>query len=64
MSGGELVTCCVCGKALRKAAAVGINGRWSHADPKCFGEALRKLPSVRDAAAQLGLFGGTKRGSP
>lgn len=55
---GEKVVCASCQKQLDRAAAVGINGRWSCSKPKCIGEVIRIVPSVRDVARQLGLFGG------
>ena len=63
---GETVTCFVCHKRLTRAAALGVSGKWCHADPTCFGQALRTQPSVRELGRQLGLFGGTKppRGTP
>jgi hypothetical protein len=37
-------------------AAVGINGVWSHAAPKCLGQVLNKATApMRKAARQLGL---------
>lgn len=61
---GERVKCTICGKTLDRAAAVGVNGMWSCAAPKCFGEVLKKQPSVRDLGRQLGLFVDKAKGTP
>jgi len=59
------VECACCKKQVdREHGAMGINGRWSCLKPKCIGEVMRLVPSVRDVARQLGLFGGKEKGSP
>jgi len=63
MSGAAEVTCSACGKRLQKSAAIGVNGKWSHASPTCFGRLLREQPSVSDLGRQLGLFAGGRRGA-
>lgn len=53
-----LVTCAACRKPVLRKAAVGVNGVWTHADPKCLGLVYRRATAaLREIRRQLDLFG-------